>query len=595
MVKHAIKTTAIRPLILPPDDVKWSSIPLKEVLERGARLEANIYDVEGRHAREVLSRCKWDIAKLWSDNNGFVGTASYPGRFKRIYVERGGIPFFMPSQLNELRPKAPKYISPKTKMPFESLKINENEVLLTRSGTIGNCTLASKTLEGKVFSDDVIRIQLKNPNESGYVYAFMKTEIGNTLIQTNNYGAVISHIEPEHLREIPIPNPSPIIKSTVHNLIVDSFRLRDESNELIAEAERLLIAELHLPPIDKLTGKQFDRTAEVQNFAANLSKLDGRLEATFHLPVVHAILAHIKKHAEEITTIGDARISNDIILPGRFKRIYVEEGQGVVFFGGKELLHLDPKGKKFLSLTHHKRRIADQLTIKENMVMVTCSGTIGKVALAPKHWGGWTANQHILRIVPATDELAGYLYIWLVSDYGYELIRRFSYGAVVDEIDAKHMAGVQIPLLKNQGIQNQINALALEANEKRFEAYRLEQEAIQIVNRQVIYTASNFRELVEQWYRDTRHMSSATKMMKHPAYQRIVEMGESAVPLLLQELNSHHDHWLPALNEITGEDPAPEGSNFSEAVEAWLEWGRKKGYLATEWDGTKKLRNVSQN
>lgn len=486
MVEHATKLPELSPAPLPPEDLTWSSISLVEVLERGARLEASVYDIKGKHAREVLSRCKWDIVSL-SSEDGFIRAASYPTRFKRIYVGKNGEEFFLPSQLNELRPEPTKHISIRTNTDIEALRVRKNEILLTRSGTIGNCTVVSKTLQGKVFSDDVIRMELKNPYEAGYVYAFLKTEIGNTLIQTNNYGAVISHIEPEHLNGVPIPNPPPIIRSAINNLIINSFHLRDESNELIDEAEKLLAKELHLPSIERLEVKQFDRSAEFQNYSVKLSEIAGRIESTYHKPIVHAISCHLKKHAAEVIEIGDCRISQDIILPGRFKRVYVEEGQGVVFFGGKELLQLDPKGEKFLSLKHHGQRIATELTIRENMIMITCSGTIGKVALAPKHWEGWAANQHILRIVPAAEDVAGYSYIWLSSDYGYELIRRFTYGAVVDEINDTHIAKVPIPIMKNQGVQNQINALALEANRKRYEAYILEQEAIQTLYKQVIF------------------------------------------------------------------------------------------------------------
>ncbi len=53
----------------------------------------------------------------------------------------------------------------------------------------------------------------------------------------------------------------------------------------------------------------------------------------------------------------------------------------------------------------------------------------------------------------------------------------------------------------------------------------------------------------------------------------------TVVPLLLKDLQAGPEHWLVALNAITGEDPVPEGSTFKEAVEAWLSWGREHGLL----------------
>jgi hypothetical protein len=90
---------------------------------------------------------------------------------------------------------------------------------------------------------------------------------------------------------------------------------------------------------------------------------------------------------------------------------------------------------------------------------------------------------------------------------------------------------------------------------------------------------AEFRALVEKWRKDTRHRSSLSKMIAHQSYQRIMGMGPSVLPLLLRELSERPDHWLVALNAITGEDPAPAGSTFNEAVGAWLTWGRERAYL----------------
>lgn len=89
--------------------------------------------------------------------------------------------------------------------------------------------------------------------------------------------------------------------------------------------------------------------------------------------------------------------------------------------------------------------------------------------------------------MPASDDIAGYLYIFLTSDYGYELLTRNTYGSVIDEIDDNQVRQVAFPLLKDKGVQDKINAFALKANEKRYEAYNREQEALRIMNDEVIY------------------------------------------------------------------------------------------------------------
>lgn len=131
--------------------------------------------------------------------------------------------------------------------------------------------------------------------------------------------------------------------------------------------------------------------------------------------------------------------------------------------------------------------VGELLLIDENTTLITRSGTVGKVALVPKHWSNWIASEHIIRVIPASQNIAGYNYIFLRSDYGRVLIQRYTYGAVVDEIDDSHVRNIPIPLLKNHDIQKRINALALEANQKRYEAYKLEQKALEIMDKEVIY------------------------------------------------------------------------------------------------------------
>ncbi len=464
--------------------LKWTSVVVREVVEKGYRLEASVYGIENRKARENLEQCKWDIVYLGDE----FEKAFYLGRFKRIYVEKkSGMPFILPSQITEIYPKASKFISPTTNVDIESTRVKRGQVLLTRSGTIGVVSYVSKTLENQLISDDVIRIEARP--YSGYIYTYLKSKIGRLLIETNNYGAVISHIEPEHLNRIPIPNPPLILKQTIHNLIENSFKLRDESNELMDEVQALLRESLQLPDIEKLQGKvrQFDKMVDTLNYSIPLSNLGNRLDGSYHVPIVRVLEQHLEKTAREIVKVGDGRISRTVILPGRFKRVYVEEGNGIVFFGGKQIYELDPGNKKYLSMSQHGDRIKNQLTLHENMIMITCSGTIGKVAIVPKHWDGWTANQHIIRIVPADNEIAGYLYAWLSSDYAYPLMTRYTYGAVVDEIDDKQVSAILIPLLRNENTQEAINDKVLEANKKRTEAYELEQEALAILNEKVIY------------------------------------------------------------------------------------------------------------
>ena len=121
------------------------------------------------------------------------------------------------------------------------------------------------------------------------------------------------------------------------------------------------------------------------------------------------------------------------------------------------------------------------------MLLVTCSGTTGKVNLVPQHWDNWVMTHDIIRIIPASEELAGYLYCWLNSSYGNILIKRHDYGAVVPHIESEHIKKVAVPILKDKNVMDRINELILDANHLRSEAFTLEAAAIQQVNEEVIF------------------------------------------------------------------------------------------------------------
>jgi len=464
---------------LSPTPLQCTSVSLSEVQYNKLRLEASAFNLNAKAAKSKVAHCLYGYVHLWGDG-GLVKEAFYGNRKKRNYVDKtviGSQGFIGSSEMLDINPRPLKFL---IKSESSQFSVKEGCILLSRSGTIGNVTFVNKTLSKLLVSEHAIRIE---PIAfGGYIYSYLKTTIGKTLIKANTFGAVIDEIEPEHLKNIIIPDAPESIKKDIHDLIITAFNLRDQSNDLIEHAEKILYQELQLPPIEELKPKYFDKTVDLRNYTTRLSSLDLRLDPSFHIPKTRAIVELIKKTSKFVTTIGSKEIAKQIIIVGRFKRTYVDSENGIPFFGGKQLLELNPSNVKYLSRDQHNSIINEKLFLKENMIAVTCSGTIGKVNIIPKHWENWTLNQHVMRIIPVNHNLAGYIYCWLNTDYGYNLIIRHTYGSVVDEIDDKHLSKVEIPLLKNELKQQEINNMVLQANALRYQAYLKEQEAIKMMD-----------------------------------------------------------------------------------------------------------------
>ena len=469
------------------ETIKYASVSIEEVIAAKLRLEANVFNVEARKAKEFLRNCKWDILQL----KDFMTDCFYGGRAKRNYISKyskGAIGFLGSAEMLETNPQPVKFLSALS-MNIKPFKVNEGTVLISRSGTIGNVTLVNKTLSKFLISEHAIRIIPKE--YGGFIYTYLKTEVGRTIVQSNSFGAVILQVEPEHLENIVIPNPSKDLKERINKLANLSFELRDKSNELLVEAESILKKELELPSFQNLSPAFFDKEASVRTFSIKLEFLNNRFEGSYHNPIVTSILDCLLDTSENIKPLG--KLCKEITMPGIFKRIYVDEENGVPFLGTNDILELNPRVEKFLSKTGHKKLIEKELSVKENTVLITDRGTIGNVVLVPEYYENenWTVSQNSIRIVPNSKDIAGYIYIFLNSDFGKALSKRETYGAVIDMIDPSNAGQIPIPILKNKEAMKKINDLALKANQLRTEAYYKEKEAIKIMNDEVIYATEN--------------------------------------------------------------------------------------------------------
>ena len=484
-VAYALQEDVFQEVEVSESPLKFCTVTLSDVISRGKRLEASVFDVESMQAYQTINHGKYPVVPLIGDNSP-VKRAYYGARLKRNYVESNypnAVGFVGSSEMLDCYPKPVKFMEDADRT--KELHVQYGDILISRSGTIGNLTFVGKTLEKLLVSEHAIRMECRS--FPGYVYAFLKSKTGQSLVRSNIYGAVIQEIEPEHLATIPIPDAPTTIKARVDELIVGSYELRDVSNELIDEATALLVKELKFPDIRDFDVALYKKKAGVDTFSVKLSDMSGRVDASYHAPIVDAIVEHMKQHAVEVTTVGDSRVSKSIILAGVFKRTYVEEDYGYPFLGGKEITQLAPKTEKYLARAIHKARYEKELKVENNMILVADRGTIGTAAFVPKHWNGWAVSQNVLKVIPANNDIAGYLFIYLNSDWGRLLVRRQTYGSVVDMIDNHSLESVEIPILKDKAVQKRINSLALEANENRYEAYKMEQQALRIINKEVIY------------------------------------------------------------------------------------------------------------
>ena len=90
-----------------------------------------------------------------------------------------------------------------------------------------------------------------------------------------------------------------------------------------------------------------------------------------------------------------------------------------------------------------------------------------------------------------------------------------------------------------------------------------------------------FVELANRWHDETDYLSSPSSITNNDTYLKIISMGEPVIPLILQDLQERGGYWYRALRILSDEDPAPPESRgeVPKMKEAWLRWGRDRGYI----------------
>lgn len=147
------------------------SVRLSTVLGGDVRLEASTYLRDGYGFVRLANQCDnhkrlGDLADIWQ-----------PSRLTGYTVPEGkGLPFFTAGQVFEDFPRVRKWLAAPFVPQADSRFVKQDWLLLSRSGVVGNVTAVYPHHLNKVITDDLLRIEPKDQDEYGWLYAYMKTD-----------------------------------------------------------------------------------------------------------------------------------------------------------------------------------------------------------------------------------------------------------------------------------------------------------------------------------------------------------------------------------------------------------------------------------
>lgn len=182
------------------------------------------------------------------------------------------------------------------------------------------------------------------------------------------------------------------------------------------------------------------------------NKID-RLDAWFYDPTKNQIVKQLEDAAltdkiQEIQKLGDLVMERGIFYPGRHKRNYVEKSSdSVAFYSGTQILQTRPYDLKYQPRDY---KPAENHFVKKGWLLITRSGSTGRVIMVGDALDGVMVTEHVIRVVVNSELIDPYyLYAYLSSSLiGKTLLDRGIYASVVDHISPQFVESLPIARLE---------------------------------------------------------------------------------------------------------------------------------------------------
>ncbi|MDF1866715.1 MAG: hypothetical protein P1U70_17900 [Saprospiraceae bacterium] len=409
------------------------------------------------------------------------------GRSKRVYTgKKFGYPYLSNSDVVKQNPMdGCKYNSKKFGHDEPSF-LKEGMIVTGRVGAIGQTAYITSEFEEfeAMGSDNIIRIVPKDMKESGYIYSFLASKYGNTLLWKLAAGGVQPYISENMIRDMPIPKLSEAKQQEIHNLILEASNLRVEANKLMREADKV-----------------FHDANEISydNYHLCVSENQKYSSYKFKMSELASISIKAKNHSRRILEIKELwetkkgkklkeYITKDFRIGARgiFKRI---DGDtiGTAMVSQSDLHRTNPKNFKRVIVS---RKNSEDFA-NDNQVLFPSVGNgssegeiLFRPTLAYKSFTNKLLSGDIGRLDCPSSNHAAYLLVALKSKGCFRMMRAFYYGTQLRRPLWKLLKEVNIPI-KDEETFKGVSELAIKAYELRYEADEKEDKAISILEKEI--------------------------------------------------------------------------------------------------------------
>jgi type I restriction enzyme S subunit len=425
-------------------------------LNRGKKAISDLLD------RGVTNSCLADLTdKLYQG-----------GIFKRVFVENEEYAhqYITASDMVKTHPlDTAKNISIKYTPWVDEMTLRDKQILVSCAGTVGNTALVNDSFSGCIGSQEIIRIETSKV-PYGFLYAYISAPIVNEYIQSMIYGAVVPRISPGELGRLPVLLPEEPKQQHIHNLIVETSKLRVEANKLLKEA-----VEYFEEKIDKTKVHLGYQTGTISSKALNTfhKRLDGQYQ------LLWKDLESEKNDAFVYESLWS--FAKTIFVGGRGKRLYTESG--VPFLSSSDMMLFNPK-RECKKVSKRTPGLNNMMVSKYD-ILISRSGTVGNIVLVGDDLAETAISEHALRLVIDSEKISPkYVFCFLKTKYGMKCMEASSFGSVIITLNEDLIGNIELPILDNEH-QEKINNKVELYLQKMDEATLKENQAINLIENEI--------------------------------------------------------------------------------------------------------------
>ena len=430
------------------------SIIQKSQLEGGLRLNAEYYQPEYLKIRE-------NIKNIGFFNFGDIITAFGSGK---NLPQTDNASFIKFVRTQNVRP----IIIDDNGMTFTQQKnypkLNYGDLLFVRVGEgVGNSSVVTKNFQDTTFSDNVIRIRIKNVNPF-YVSVLLNSKIGSLLMEQIKKGSARSLISRENLNSLRIPKIIQEQQIYFEDIVNQSEKLIIESEKIYSQAEKLLLEELGL--------KNFEVKDDL-SYIVNLSETKSahRADAEYFQPKYEKLVERIK--SKNARMLGDLVSMKKGIEPGA--EAYQDEGKLFIRVSSLSKYGIEDKDQKYLSEELYQK-LKNNYEPKVGEILLTKDATPG-IAYVVKGQIEGIISGGILRLKMKDKEIESeYLALCLNSILGQMQAERDGGGSIITHWRPEQIKSILIPVLP-KSTQQKIADLVQKSHEAHSKAKQLLEEA----------------------------------------------------------------------------------------------------------------------